>query len=84
MIGGETTLNREQYESVMEIGNSAFLARGEVFNIFVGLNSVAEDASTAKYYWMFNWVDEKAAQEVSGSSEPQKSCLNTPDLNTPD
>ncbi|MCJ1353666.1 MAG: hypothetical protein MMC33_003653 [Icmadophila ericetorum] len=75
MIGGETTLNREQYESVMEIGNSAFLARGEVFNIFVGLNSVAEDASTAKYYWMFNWVDEKAAQEPYWTASASKQEL---------
>ena len=71
MIIGETTLNKEQYERQMKLGTSAYLGRGNKYRIFVGLNSVSPDASTAKYYWLFNWIDENAAQEVSTAAGPQ-------------
>lgn len=71
MVIGEATLNKEQYERQMKLGTSAYLSRGNKYRIFVGLNSVSPDASTAKYYWLLNWVDEKAAQEVSTAASPK-------------
>lgn len=36
---------------------------GDEYHIFVGLDSIAEDLSSAKYYWFVNWHDAEAEHE---------------------
>ena len=55
LVGGVTTLTKEQYEQQFKLGTSFYLVLAEDKRIFVGLKNVADDKATAEYYWMHSW-----------------------------
>jgi 2-polyprenyl-6-methoxyphenol hydroxylase-like FAD-dependent oxidoreductase len=64
-VAGEPTLNKEEYERQFELGRSAYLLTNskKALRMFAGLNSIAGDTLTAKYYWVIGWDDPAAAHE---------------------
>ena len=58
---GELTLTKEQYERQLLIAHSFYIIFGTQYRMFCGLKSVAEDQSTATFYWFLFWNDEKSA-----------------------
>ncbi|KAI9690487.1 MAG: hypothetical protein M1822_009450 [Bathelium mastoideum] len=60
-VTGEVTLNKEQYERQMSHGRSAYVVPGSDCNLFCGLNSIAPDTETARYYWTVMWMDSAAS-----------------------
>lgn len=76
MIVGETTLEGEYMERQLELGHSCYIAGfREGGSLFVGLNSVAEDGNSGRYYWSVVYHDEAARQLPHWTASAPKADL---------
>lgn len=57
---GEVDLTREEYLQNMELGRSYWMAAGPDNRLFVGPIYISADKQSARYYWLFGWIDEAA------------------------
>ena len=55
IILGELNASEEQFKRWRQLANSFFIGYAGLRRLFVGLKSVASDAKSAKYYWIFGW-----------------------------
>ena len=72
MINGELQLTGDAFKRQLELGNSAYVAGGEGFHLYVGLSSVFSDASGGNYYWFLNVYDPQAINEPYWTASASK------------
>ena len=63
VINGEVILTGRDVGDQMALAHSAYVAFGDDYHVFVGLSSMMDDGSRARYYWYLNWKDEDASME---------------------
>ena len=62
VIVAEVTLDKTAFDRQLQLAHSAYTGLGRWFHTFVGLQSVAADAQSAKYDWFLVWEDDKAGK----------------------